>query len=51
MNAFDDGVLAAETGMEEDDNPHPPGTPAHGDWLAGYRSVLEAREATALDDE
>jgi hypothetical protein len=51
MSPFDQGVVAAETGMSKDDNPYQPGTGAYSDWNAGYESVVEADEATKLDDE
>ncbi|EHK54437.1 hypothetical protein [Allomesorhizobium alhagi] len=51
MSPFDQGVVAAETGMSKDDNPYQPGTSAHSDWNAGYESVVEADEATRLDGE
>ncbi len=51
MSPFDQGVVAAETGMSKDDNPYQPGTGAYSDWNAGYESVVEADEATRLDDE
>ena len=51
ISPFDEGVAAAETGMSKDDNPYSAGTPAHGDWNAGYESAAEAHEATELDDE
>ncbi|MBL8581174.1 MAG: hypothetical protein JNL61_02960 [Rhizobiaceae bacterium] len=48
---FEDGVIAAETGMSKDDNPHPKGTPAHSDWNAGFEAATDAHEATEGDDE
>jgi hypothetical protein len=51
MSPFDQGVVAAETGMSKDDNPYQPGTSAYSDWNAGYESVVEADEATRLDGE
>lgn len=50
-NPFDEGVIAAETGMSKDDNPYPPGTPANSDWNAGYESAIEAHDATEVDNE
>jgi hypothetical protein len=51
MKPFDEGVVAAETGMSRDDNPHKPGTAARSDWNAGYDSAVEAHRATELDSE
>jgi hypothetical protein len=51
MSPFDEGVVAAETGMSKDDNPYRPGTDAHSDWNAGYEASVEANEANKLDDE
>lgn len=50
MSPFDEGVLAAETGMAKDDNPYKPGTDAHSDWKAGYEATIEADEATTPDE-
>jgi hypothetical protein len=49
MTPFDEGVAAARTGMSKDDNPYRPGTEAHSDWNAGYKSAAEAAEATEPD--
>jgi hypothetical protein len=49
MSPFDQGVMAAETGMSRDDNPYKPGTDAYSDWNAGYDSAIEADEATEPD--
>jgi hypothetical protein len=51
MSAFDEGVVAAETGMRKDDNPYEKATQAHSDWDAGYDSAVEAHRATELDSE
>jgi hypothetical protein len=51
MSPFDEGVVAAETGMSKDDNPYPKGTAAHSDWDAGFASCVEADEATELDHD
>ena len=51
MSPFEEGVMAAQTGMSKDDNPYQLGTSAYSDWNAGYESVVEADEATKLDDE
>jgi len=51
MSPFDAGVLAAETGMGRDQNPHKRGTAAHSDWNAGYDSGKEADDATKLDHD
>ncbi len=51
MSPFDEGVVAAETGMSKDDNPYRPGTDAHSDWNAGYEAAVEANEANKLDNE
>lgn len=51
MSAFDEGVAAATTGMRKDDNPYKPGTAAYSDWNAGYKSAIDADEATELDDD
>ena len=51
MSPFDEGVAAAQTGMSKDDNPYEPGTGAHSDWNAGYKSAVEADEAMELDDD
>ncbi len=51
MNPFDEGVVAAETGMPREDNPYPRGTAAHSDWDAGYQTATDAHDATELDDE
>jgi hypothetical protein len=51
MSAFDEGVVAAETGMSKDDNPYTPGTASHSDWDAGFASCVEADEATELDHD
>jgi hypothetical protein len=48
---FDEGVLAAETGMSRDDNPYKRGTAAHSDWSAGFDSGKDADEATKLDHD
>jgi hypothetical protein len=50
MSPFDEGVLAAETGMARDDNPYKPGTDAHSDWNAGYDAAVDADEATRPDE-
>lgn len=49
MSPFDEGVLAAETGMERDDNPYTSGTAAHSDWNAGYDAAKDAEDATTPD--
>jgi|SwirhirootsSR3_FD_contig_51_4147230_length_538_multi_1_in_0_out_0_2 hypothetical protein len=49
MPAFDEGVIAAGTGMSLDDNPYKLGTDAHSDWQAGYLSEKDAEEATRPD--
>ena len=46
---FDEGVLAARTGMDKDDNPHFPASDAYEDWEAGFESSLEADTACNLD--
>ena len=51
MSPFDEGVVAAETGMSKDDNPYQKGTAAHSDWDAGFASCKEADEATELDHD
>jgi hypothetical protein len=51
MSPFDAGVLAAETGMSRDQNPHKRGTSAYSDWNAGYDSGKEADDATKLDHD
>ena len=51
MNPFDEGVMAAETGMSRDDNHYPPTSAAHSDWNAGYQSAVEAHDATMTDDD
>ena len=50
-SAFDNGVMAAETGMSIEDNPHPLGGDAHSDWQAGYLTAKDAEEAMKLDGE
>jgi hypothetical protein len=51
MSPFDEGVVAAETGMSRDDNPYRPGTDAHSDWNAGYQSAVEADKASEPDGD
>ncbi|MBX7201390.1 MAG: hypothetical protein K1X51_18645 [Rhodospirillaceae bacterium] len=51
MNPFDEGVVAAETGMAREDNPYPKGTAAHSDWDAGFQSEVDALDATDLEGE
>jgi ribosome modulation factor len=51
MSPFEEGVMAAQTGMSKDDNPYQPGTPQHSDWKAGYETAVEADDATDLDDK
>ena len=51
VSPFDEGVMAAETGMSKDDNPYKPGTSAYSDWNAGYEFATDADEATELDNE
>lgn len=51
MSPFDEGVAAARTRMAEEDNPYPKDTLAHSDWAAGYRSAVEAHDATDTDDD
>ena len=51
MTPFDEGVVAAQTRMSKDDNPHPKGSPAPSDWEAGYNSAVEAHDATRADNE
>ena len=46
---FDEGVLAARTGMEKDDNPHFPASDAYENWEAGFESSIEADKACDLD--
>jgi len=48
---FDDGVAAVTTGMSKDSNPHPKGSGPYEDWNAGYRSAIDADEATEFDDD
>jgi len=49
MPSFDEGVIAARTGLSLDDNPYKLGTEAHSDWQAGYLSSKDAEEATKPD--
>jgi hypothetical protein len=50
MSPFEQGVMAAETGMSRDDNPYERGTLQHSDWNAGYDTGVDADEATKLDN-
>jgi hypothetical protein len=45
----DEGVRAARTSFEKDDNPYSPNTPAYEDWEAGFESSLDAAKACDLD--
>jgi hypothetical protein len=51
MSPYDQGVVAAKTGMHKDNNPYKTGTDAHSDWNAGFESALEADKAITLDDD
>ena len=51
MSPFDEGMLAAETGLSRDQNPHKRGTPAFSDWNAGYDTAKDADDAITLDHE
>jgi hypothetical protein len=51
MSPFDEGKLAAETGLDRDQNPHQRGGADYSDWLAGYNAAKDAEEATRLDHE
>ena len=51
MAPFDEGKLAAETGLDREQNPHKRGSPAYSDWLAGYNSAKDAQDATKLDHD
>lgn len=48
---FEQGVMAAETGMSRDDNPYKRGTADHSDWNAGFDAAKEADEAVRPDNE
>jgi hypothetical protein len=51
MTPFDEGKLAAETGLDRDQNPYKRGTADYSDWIAGYTAAKDAEEATRLDHE
>lgn len=51
MSPFDEGVAAARAGRPKEDNPHKRGTDAHSEWASGYKTALEADEATTLDED
>lgn len=48
---FDEGKLAAETGLDRDQNPYERGSAEYSDWIAGYDAAKEAEDATRLDHE
>ena len=43
--AFEEGVVAARTGVGRDANPYEPKTPEYSDWNAGYDNFKDADEA------
>ena len=51
MSPFDEGKLAAETGLDRDQNPYKRGTSAYSDWIAGYNSAKDADDAITLDHD
>ena len=51
VSPFDEGVMAAETGMTKENTPYISSTTANSDWNAGYEFAVEAHEATELDNE
>ena len=42
---FEQGVVAARTGVGRDANPFEPKTPGYSDWNAGYDNFKDADEA------
>ena len=42
---FEQGVVAARTGVGRDANPYEPKTPGYSDWNAGYDNFKDADEA------
>ena len=51
MSPFDEGKLAAETGLDRDQNPYKRGTAAYSDWIAGYTAAKDADDAITLDHD
>ncbi len=51
MSPFDEGVMAAETGMTREDNPYAKGSADHSDWNAGFDTAIEAKEAGDIDED
>jgi hypothetical protein len=47
IGPYDEGVIAATSGMSEDDNPYAEGTDAHREWHTGY--VDGARDSDESD--
>ena len=41
MSPFDEGVMAAASGLEEADNPYTQGTAAHAQWEQGFRGFKD----------
>lgn len=47
LTPFQEGVIAAKSGISESHNPHPPGTDHHQLWREGY----EAAQAVQVVEE
>ena len=49
MQPFEQGVVAARTGVGRDANPYEPKTPGYSDWNAGYDNFKDADEEVSQE--
>lgn len=51
MTPYDEGMVAASQGLNEDHNPYAEGTSSHSEWLRGLNDYVGPGDVDDPDDD